>query len=202
MFGMCTATLLWLFAQQPVDSDAVIKDFNERWKAASRDPKQGEDKKISLLVFLGNHQDEKVLDVLIEKLNDKSPNVRARAADIIGNYSERVVSRKALEDAAGVLARALDNDYNEKQLQTMASLLRALASLKQAGRPEVQRVNVFLRQKYDTEIIKGAVNAVGTIRHRSSIEPLIDLIQALHSEINSYFDKNRVKPPADFSEGG
>ncbi len=122
---------------------------------------------------LGASHGPKVASALGEVIaRDPAPEVRVIAARILGQFGDFAPK------AAAILLTALGSNKDESVL---AQIFKSLGELKEES--AAPTVNRGFEAK-ETSVSEAAVQAAGAIRHRSSIEPLIELLLKLEREGN------------------
>jgi hypothetical protein len=127
-------------------------------------------KRADAVKALGKTQHEKILRVLAELLGKDDVGVREEAAKAIGAYKEHQTQAVAYL-VAGIGANKEDGP--------LVSCYESLGEL--AEESGAAAANKGLESK-ETKVAKAAAEATGKIRSRTSLEPLVDLLQKLEKE--------------------
>jgi HEAT repeat protein len=119
---------------------------------------------------LGGTPGEKTLKALADLLVRDDPTVRVEAAKALGGFSDLAAK------ATPPLVQALGANKEEAVLVALFDAIGALAQ-----EPAAAAVNKGLGVR-ETAVAKAAVEAAAKIRSRTSVEPLIDLLEKLEKE--------------------
>lgn len=158
--------LLLLLALAGPEEDAIAQ-----FKKESASPKP--EIRAAAVKTLGATHGPKVLATLGDVLGrDPAPEVRVEAAKALGGFAEMAPK------AAGVLVAALAASKDEIVL---AAIFKALGDLKDESAAPVVNRNFEAKE---TPVAEAAVEAAGSIRSRTSIEPLIALLLELERSGN------------------
>jgi HEAT repeat protein len=183
--------LLAPLLQQDVDdkeAKQLLVQFNKAYGNAREDEGQRE----GALAFLRQKHHPILLDRLIEvgKL-DRSAKVRAACAEGLGEYRQTKKAAKALVDM-------LDNKPNADAYLISQRAFESLGSLDCAiTREHAEDINKWYSFR-EANVAKAAAAAAGTMRHVSSIEPLLDEMQRCQREMLKFITGEKI----DGCDGG
>lgn len=181
-------TALLLVAQQDDKAaEQALLDFEKAWRKSARDDAG----RTTAITPLTMHRSDKILESLLAKAEaERSNQVKEALIKAIREYRE---NEKAVEFLYDQL------DKNKKMPSVMQTCFEGLGAAKPAlTRPKVKEIHEYLKNKYnrDMSIQVPAVKALGGIRHKSSVEPLIERLRKAQQDMREYI-KGQNLPNCD-----
>ena len=146
--------------QKEEEAKEKIAEFRKVLKGAKTDMEVS-----AAISALGEVKHSKILKELIKYVTSNNATVRKIAIDCVGEY-------KNDKTAAGTLLDLISLYKKEKDV--IVAVLDALGKV--AYEPSAAAINRLIADK-DTDAAVAAVGALGNIRSRSSIEPLVSLLK-------------------------
>jgi hypothetical protein len=151
--------------QSATDAEAkeALRTFEVAWRGAKEDgAREG------AITVLRHATHAKLLEKLVEVGRGASPKVRAVCAQGLGQYYQ---TPKAAEVLVGWLN---GTDTGADVVTLNIRVFESLSSFDCAiARRHAASVHAFFKHR-DTSVAKAAVAAAGAIRHRDSIDPLLE----------------------------
>lgn len=157
-----------------------IKVFKSRMRKHFSNP----DKRVEAVRDLNQPLNAGILDALAKPLEkDVSPRVKQEVLRVLADYATEAKAA----DAIGKLIK----NYNRRRGVTPPVLRTALVSFSRMrpklSRPYVKSVNKLIDYK-DVDVSQAAIEALGYIRHRDSMRPLIGQLLAHQKSIKGIID--------------
>lgn len=178
-----------LLAQDDKAAEQALADFEKAWRKSGRD----EAGRTNAITPLTMHRSDKILESLLAKAEaERSNQVKEALIKAIREYRDN-------EKAVEFLYDQIKPDMNKKMPSVKQSSFEGLGAAKPAlTRPQVKEIHEYLKSKYnrDTSVQVPAVKALGGIRHKSSVEPLIERLKKAQQDMREYI-KGQNLPNCD-----
>lgn len=167
--------MLALLLQQ--DPDQALREFESAWSKKTDDASR-----IAAITSVSIARSDKILDSLIEKL-------QGRGSDALLEALVKGIRVYANEKAIDTLYKRL-KDF-EKKPAVFQAVVEGIGMGKKLSRPRVEDLYKYFKPAYhqETSIQVPVIRALGSIRHKSSVEPLLERLKKAQSDMQQYIGK-------------
>lgn len=163
-----TLVLLLLLQQDP---DQALRDFEKAWTARSDDSSRA-----GAITSVSICRSDKILDSLIAKLKNAKNEILFEAL-VKGIREYR--NAKAVDALYGLLKDC------EKKPAVFQAVMEGIGMGEKHSRPRVKELHKYLKS-YSDNVQVPVIRALGRIRHKSSVEPLIERLKKAQHDMRDY----------------
>lgn len=185
---MIAAVMLLLLQDS---ADEAIKSYEKAFAKARTDNERAQ-----ALSHLSAVTDKRVLKIARDLLaRNQGKLTRLMCVNLLKNFPEE-------PEAADAVAQTLKSEYDRslpaRDDNLICGALEALSGMSRPlARKHVERINAFLRDAQKAKVTiptsVRAIEAAVRTRDASSVEPLIDLITALQTDLKGWIQKEYLK---------
>jgi hypothetical protein len=163
-------------AQDDAAADKALAEFEKTWRT-----KRDDASRTNAITPLTMYRSDKILQSLLEKAElERSNQVKEALLKAIRDYRE---SEKAIDFLYEQITK------NRKMPSVLQTCFEGLGGGKpQLTRKRVGELHEYLKSKYnrDMNVQVPVVKALGGIRHKSSVEPLMERLKKAQTDMREY----------------